>query len=187
VDRYVVLGTKKLFSLTRTKLRLAEEADTVETRPSPLPLPKLFAGVELNTVPDSRAYWQALKDKVDYTDDLSVASTTLELCDIIECVKYRFELPEYMPLINEIPSGKPLTILLLTPDGSPGALYIGEDPPPGVMHYSRVISGIAPLLHHLYRSPYLSEGTRLRNVEVRYGGRNLLGNAVNHALTAFLA
>ena len=40
IDKYVKEGAKKILSLTRTKIRLAKEAGTVECRPAPLPLVK---------------------------------------------------------------------------------------------------------------------------------------------------
>jgi hypothetical protein len=191
VDKYAVKGVKKLFSLARTKMRLAEEADTEETLPRPLPLVKLFAGVELSTLVECKAHWQMLKGAVDYGDGRSAASTTLQLCDIIEGVKYRFEPKEYMPLLGAGEfarledgcrrSNAPLHILIMTSEPAPDAVYLGEDPPPGVSHFSRVISGIAPLLHLIYASPYFSDDTRLRNIEVARGSETLLGRAVEQA------
>jgi len=37
MDRFAINGVKKIFSLARTKIRLAEEADTVYVKPKPLP------------------------------------------------------------------------------------------------------------------------------------------------------
>jgi hypothetical protein len=195
-DKYVVMGAKKMFSLTRTKLRLAEESETVEARPAPLPLVKLFAQVELNTVAECRQHWQKMKADVDYRDDGSVATTVLQLCDLIECVKYKFEPKEYMPLFGaegfkemetECRLAKePLNILLMTAEGLQNSVYFGENPPLKVRHYSRVISGIAPLLHHLYSSDYFSNGIKLRNIFVCHGSRTLLGNAVEYALKVYL-
>ncbi len=235
MDRYAVKGFKKLSGLCRTKIRLAEEAGTVNTRPSPLPLPRLYSGVELKTVEECRKYAEELRNSTDFDDSLSVAYATLELCDIIEGVKYDFEPPEYMPLTDEVPSGKPATILLMadaaerpedsTPvfigrnppegvrqysnlfnkkvdqkcvsltghsknkvmhgniSGDSTPVFIGRNPPEGVRHYSRVVSGVAPLLHHLYSSEYHSDGKMLKNVEVLHGSRTLLGDAVYHALS----
>jgi hypothetical protein len=195
MDKYAVRGLKKLFSLCATKIRLAREAGTVEVRPAPLPLVKLYGGVELNTVDECWEYRGRFKDGVDYSDAHSVASAALQLADIIEGVKYAYEPLEYMPLIDEeglksieedcSKTDKPLTILLLTHESCEHSVFIGDNPPPKVRHYSRVISGVAPLLHHLLRSQYFSDGVRLRNVRVHYGGGTLLGAALYHALTFF--
>jgi len=187
VDKYAAKGAKKLFSLSRTKIRLAKEAETIETRPVPLPIVRLFSGVELRTVEECEAHTGRLKEEVDYDDDGSVATTVVQLCDIIEGVKYRFEPPEYMPLMGEedlallekecAASGLPLAILIMSDDVRGPSVFFGEEPPAGARHYSRVISGIAPLLRYLYESKHFSEGKRLRNVTVQYAGKTLLANA----------
>ncbi|MFH1056063.1 MAG: hypothetical protein V1744_08230 [Candidatus Altiarchaeota archaeon] len=191
MDKYVKDGVKKLFSLTRTKIRLAEEAETFEVKPAPLPVVKLFSNQEVVNVAECKVLWQELKEGMDYDNDMNVASTVLQLCDIIECVKHRFEHPDYMPLLTEEElsmlegecrkNDRSLNVLLMTTEPLSG-VYFGEDPPEGVRHYSRVISGIAPFLRFAYNSNYLSEDVKLRNMRVHYGTRTLLGNAVNFAL-----
>jgi hypothetical protein len=191
-EKYVTDGVKKLFGLTRTKLRLAKEAHTLEAIPSPMPLVKLFCGLDVSSLAECKAHLKRLRDGVDYSDDLNMAMTVIQLCDIIECVKHRFEHPDYMPLFHReefaillaecYDAKAPLGILLMVQEVMPHSVYVGEDPPPGVRHYSRVVSGVAPLLHHLYDSAYFHEGVRLRNVKIAYAGRNILGNAVNFAL-----
>jgi hypothetical protein len=197
VDKYVVKGVKKLFCLARTKMRLAEEAGTVEARPAPLPLVMLLAGKELMTVSDCKTHWQMLKGGIDYSDDATVAVAVLQLCDIIECVKHRFEPAEYMPLFGaeefkrleaECKAAKaPMTILLMATEAVSCSVFIGEGPPQGVRHYSRGVPGIAPSLHHVYASAHFSDGKKLKNVAFRHGGRTLLGNAVEVALGRYLA
>lgn len=187
MDRYSARGLKKLYSLTRIKLRLAREAETAESRPAPLPLVKLFSGVEVNTVEDCFAHRERL---------MSAGSSfaALQLCDIIEGVKYRFEPAENMPLMSSeqfsvLEDGcrnarQPLCILLMAPNEGlyPHSVFIGEDPPAGCPHFSRFVSGTAPLLHRLYASDYFRDGPTLRNVSVSFGCRSLLGNAVYSAL-----
>jgi hypothetical protein len=197
MDKYAIKGLKKLFSLTKTKLRLASESQTAETQPHPLPIVKLFSCLEANTVADCAEHWQRLKDNVDYCDDTVMAYATVQLCDIIEAVKYRFEPVKYMPLMREDEMDKfmadcenrnePLRILLMTSEGAPSSIYFGEDAPAGSRHYSRVVSAIAPFLRCAYKSPHLSDGLKLKNIEVRYGRRTLLADAAGHAMETLIA
>jgi hypothetical protein len=193
---YARKGQKKLFSLTCTKLRLACESGTTKAIPAPVPLVKLFSGKVLRTTVECKIHWQRLKDEVDYEDDLITAHTTLQLCDIIESVKYGFETAVDMPQITDkeladIEVGcklksLPLRILLMTTETAPDSIYFGEDPPPGARQYSRVVSGIAPFLRYAFKSPHLHDGLNLKNVEVAYGGRSLIADAVNDALSTLI-
>jgi hypothetical protein len=197
VDKYAARGVKKLFSLARTKMRLADEAGTEETRPRPLPLVKIFAGAELSTLAECKSHWQMLKDGVDLGDGRSAASATLQLCDIIEGVKYLFEPEEYMPLARAeeferlraqcMRQNLPMHVLLMSSEAAPCSVYLGEEPPPGALHFSRVISGIAPLLRLIYASPHFSDGIRPRNITVVHGSATLLGRAVEQALRTLAA
>ena len=192
MDVYARKGLKKLFSLTRTKLRLADESGTVDARPAPLFLANLFCGRQLRTVAECKTHWQRLKDDIDFDDGAESAKTTLQLCEIIESVKYGFESADDMPQISDEElarieaackaEGAPLRILLMTSEAPPRSLYFGEDPPAGARTYSRVVSGIAPFLRFAYRSPYLSDGLRLRNIEVSKGRMTLISGAAAHAL-----
>ncbi|MBD3387774.1 MAG: hypothetical protein GF416_01885 [Candidatus Altiarchaeales archaeon] len=186
MNRYAVKGVKKLFSRSNTKIRLAEEAGTSKVRPSPLPLPERYANVELNTVEECKIHRERLRELIDFEDILNVAYATLQLCDIIEGVKWKYEPAEYMPLMDRIPEDMPLNIALMHPKPPKGSIFIGENPPPTVRHYSRVVSGIAPLLQHIYNTGKHNEGNRLVAVRTVYAGGNKMGCAVCAAINALI-
>jgi len=94
MEKYILKGAKKLFSLTRTKIRLVEESGTIDTKPGPLPLVKLLSGKEITTVAQAKEYRDELLKDTDFSDSKSTASSVLQLMDIIEGVKYKFEPPE---------------------------------------------------------------------------------------------
>jgi len=100
VDRYVRDGAKKLFSLTKTKIRLAEEAGTAECRPHPLPLVKRLSGEDISTVEEAKQYRETLLKNTPFDDEKSVASSVLQCMDLIEGVKYLYEPHECMSNIG---------------------------------------------------------------------------------------
>jgi hypothetical protein len=193
MDRFSIKGTKKLFSLTKTKIRLATEADTVETRPAPLPLVKRFTGKEIATVKEAGEYTEELRKTADFSDDRCMAETVLMLIDIIEGVKYRFEPQEYCALLgrNEMKAleaaakeaQQNVNILLLAEKRGDGMnLFIGEDPPSGVVHVGRLVSNVASFLDYAFHSSYFSENGKLKNIRASAGRKTLLAAAVYSAL-----
>lgn len=185
----MVDGVKKLFSLTKTKMRLAREADTINVRPEPLPLVKRFAQVELRTVEECERHWLMMKDNLDYADGDAIAKVVVQLCDIIEGVKWKFEEPDGFSLIDEegfkaiesecAAHDLMLNLVLLSdeiPDGV--TLYIGGNPPDGVHHLGRHVSNIAEFMDFAYGSKYFSDGHSLRNVRAFASGRNIISSAV---------
>jgi hypothetical protein len=196
MDRFAIKGVKKLFSLTRTKLRLAVEADTVDTRPRPLPLVKLLSGEGITTVREAMEYRDRLHSLVDYSNPGVVAKTVFELLDIIEGVKYGFEPPELCVLLGEkelkdveekaVRGSLPVNLLLLTDKSPPGVnLFVGENPPEDSLHLGRAPSTIAFFLDFAFNSNYLSEDLRLRNIQVYCGRKTLILHAIHFSLEEF--
>jgi hypothetical protein len=193
MDRFFIKGAKKLFSLTRTKIRLAKEANTTETKPAPLPLVARFSGRTVSTVEEAEGFLSELRAMTDFTENRRTAETILILIDIIEGVKHLFEPPEYCALLSrekmeelEEKAKKEhlkANILLLTSERGEGLnLFIGEDPPQKVVHVGRLVSNLASLLDFLLASDYFSENGRLANIQVSAGGKTLLAAAVYAAL-----
>jgi hypothetical protein len=193
MDRFFIKGTKKLFSLTKTKIRLATEAGTIETRPAPLPLVKRFTGKEIATVKEAGEYTEELRKTADFSDDRRTAETVLMLIDIIEGVKYRFEPQEYCALLGRTEmktledaakeAQQNVNILLLAEERGDGInLFIGEDPPPGVVHAGRLVSNLASFLDYALKSDHFSENGRLKNIRASAGRKTLLAAAVYAAL-----
>lgn len=190
MSRCFVAGTKKLFSLAKTKIRLAEDSDTFETKPAPLPLIKKISGEEIKTVEEAKKYLEERREKIDYSNRRELAENILMILDVIEGVKYRFEPPEYQILLSKkelmILEGQEITILMLSSAKTGGVdLFLGEDPPEGVLHLGRVVSNIAPFLDYAFTSTHFSEGLRLRNICVRVGRKTLIAYAVKEALCEF--
>jgi len=183
-NKYAVKGVKKLFSLTKTKIRLAKEVKTIYTKPKPLPLVKKLAGVEVNTIDEAENLWQTLKEKVDYNNPKSMAETTLQLLDIIEGVKHKYEPKEYFCLLTQEETKKLLekkvNILLACQPTTKGVnLYIGENPPKGVIHLGRVTTNLATFLAIAL--------PKLKNIKIHSNQKTLINNAVYHALETFKA
>lgn len=193
MDRFSIKGTKKLFSLTKTKIRLAKEAGTIETKPAPLPLVKRFSGREVSTVDDAESFLSELRAKTDFSDGRRTAETALMLIDTIEGVKYRFEPPEYCALLNRgemndlekaaKETHQIVNIQLLTEKTGDGInLFLGEDPPAGTVHAGRLVSNIASFIDYAFCSNYFSDGKKLANIRVFAGRKTLLAAAVYAAL-----
>ena len=196
MDKYVISGTKKLFSLTRTKIRMAEEADTIECRPDPLSLVRRLSGVNISTVGDAKAYRDELLKNTSFSDEKSVASSVLQCMDMIEGVKYKYEPPQYMSNIDarglkdieERAKEKELavSILLMTQTPPEGInLFIGETLPPGAIFLSGVPTSIATFLEFAFGSPYFSDGCNLRHIRSIIGHRTLIINAIHHSLGVY--
>jgi len=192
MDRYVIRGVKKLFSLTRTKIRLAEEAGTKITKPSPLPLVLFFSGVEVRLVSEAKEIVGKLKENVNFENSHEVGKCVAQLIDIIEGVKWKFE-PEEMKVLldkeklinleNETESNKAALTILMGGEWESyeinyPSIYVGFTPPDGVLHLGRVPSTLSFFLSYALQSNYFSSAGKLRNVEVRIRKRTLLWNAL---------
>jgi hypothetical protein len=193
MDRYVISGTKKLFSLVRTKIRLAEEADTIDCRPDPLPLVKRLSGVNISEIAEAKAYREELLNNTSYSDEKSIASSVLQCMDLIEGVKYKYEPSQYMSNIDarmmkdieERAKEKALSVnmLLMTQTAPEGInLFIGENSPSGAVFVSGVPTSIAPFLEYAFGSAYFSDVCSLRNIRCVLGHRSLIINAIHHSL-----
>lgn len=193
MDKYTIKGTKKLLSLTRTKIRLAEEAETIECRPKPLPLIKLLSGVKINTVADAKEYREDLVKNLDTSDPMNVANTVLQSMDLIEGVKYEFEPPEFLANIDEKKlmwieeeageKALPLNILFMTKTAPEGLnLFIGYEPPEGVIFLSAVPTTLAFFLNYAFNSSYFTLNMKLRNIKSFLGHKTLILNAIHHSL-----
>ncbi|RLI92732.1 MAG: hypothetical protein DRO95_01535 [Candidatus Altiarchaeales archaeon] len=199
MDKYVVRGVKKLFSLTRTKIRLAKDSNTILTRPNPLPIIEFLSDEKIGTVDKCEEYREKLKKSLDFSNQMSVAITVFELLDIIEGVKYKFEPEEYLTLIKfdelkriereAIKNSLRLNLLLLSEDILDGInLYIGNNPPEDAIHLGRVVSNIAFLLNFLFHSDYFynnGKNGKFTNFAVSQGHKTLIGNAVYFSLGVF--
>ncbi|MFH1721217.1 MAG: hypothetical protein ABH950_01285 [Candidatus Altiarchaeota archaeon] len=192
MNRFFVQGTKKLFSLTKTKIRLAEEAGTDKTRPSPLPLVQKLSGLNLETVEQAKDYVSFLRNSVNFKEEQELAKAVLQLMDIIEGVKYKFEPKDAFLLLSDedlekVGRGrKHITILLDSQSLGEGVnLYFGFDPPRDSIHAGTMPSPIATLVDFLFNSRFYFKGERLRNVSVRLGGKTLLLNTAYHSLLVY--
>jgi len=197
MEKHIIKGAKKLFSLTRTKLRLAEESGTIDTRPGPLPLVKLLSGREITTVAQAKEYRDELLQHTDFSDSKSTASSVLQLMDIIEGVKYGFEPKEACLNLTkegfreiEIQAGKdsiPINILLMTKEIPANGinLFIGENSPENSIFLSIVPTSIAGLLNFAFHSEYFSDGPELKNIVSVLGHRTLILNAIYFSLGCF--
>jgi len=196
MDRFAIKGTKKLFGLARTKIRLAEEADTIETIPAPLPLIKLLSGEEITTVEGAKEYRDKLRDSIDFSDSGGVARAVFELLDIVEGVKYKFEPPELCVLVGEdelkamerraMKESLPINVLLMTENAPEGVnIFIGEEPPENSLHLGRVPSTLAIFLNFAFNSAYLSEESRLKNIRAILGRKTLILDAIYFSLGEF--
>lgn len=193
MDKFVVKGIKKIFSLTRTKIRLAEESHTVYVKPRPLPLVKILSGKKINTIEEAKQYMEEMKEHMDYSQTKDSATTVLQLMDIIEGVKYRYEPDEFMPQITEnylkkmednaLKENSPMNIQLMTLK-SYGAvnLFIGKNPPENTILLGGVPSNLAFFLRYALKSDYFSKDLMLRNVKSIRGARTLIINAIHHSL-----
>ncbi len=194
MEKHVIRGAKKIFSLTRTKIRLAEEAQTIDTKPIPLPLVKMLSGKEINNVNRAKEYREELLRHTDFSDPGALARAVLQLMDIIEGVKYKFEPPEYCLNLSadefmkiEAMARKNsmrVNLLLMTKDAPDRGvnLFIGENSPGNSIFLSRVPTSIAGVLNLAFKSDYLSDGLKLRNVTSVMGHRTLILNAIHFSL-----
>lgn len=196
MDKYSVAGAKKLFSLTKTKIRLAVETDTAECRPHPLPLIKRLSGIDISSVEEARAHREELIKDTRFSDDLSVASAVFQCMDLIEGVKYKYEPPQYTSNIDARmmkdlekeakEKAVPVNVLLMTRTAPEGInLFIGENPPPGTLFVSGVPTSLASLLEYAFGSEYFSDNGRLKNIRSVAGHRTLILNAIHHSLGAY--
>ncbi len=196
MEKITIKGIKKLFSLTKTKIRLAKEADTEYTKPKPLPLIKLLSGWEIGTVGQAEEYLIQLKKKIDYADDGGAAKTVFELMDIIEGVKYKFEPLEFMVGVDEKKlseiEGKakekqmPVNLLLMTEKERDGLnLFVGYGQPKNTVFLSRVPTTLAYFINFAFNSEYFSHEHELKNVNIVPGHKTLILNAISFALSEF--
>ena len=210
MNKYAIKGTKKLLSLTRTKIRLAEESETEYTKPRPLPLVKLLSGRKIERIKDTKEYREILANEVDFLIPGSVASTVIQAMDIIEGVKYKFEPDDLCVQIDctgfsELEkyakeNSLPINILLMTKENeSFGAkdthtrigqnLFVGYEPPKNAILLGRVPTTLSFFLDFAFNSEYLSERVegelKLKNVNVIPGHKTLILNAIYFALLEF--
>lgn len=182
-SKYATKGAKKLFSLTKTKIRLARESKTVYVKPKPLPLVKFFSGAEINTIDEAEEFRQTLKDKIDYDNPESIAKTIFQLMDIIEGVKHKYEPKEYFCLLKEeeikkiLRENKKINLLLAHPPVEGLNLFIGEDPPDNTIHYGRVTTNLAVLIN-------IALPKEIKKMNIHIGRKTLINNAVHYALEA---
>lgn len=190
MDKFVVKGARKLLSLTKTKIRLAEEAETLCTKPKPLPLVKLLSGVELKSIGDVKDFIG--KIRLNFEDEDEAYKTVLELMDVVEGVKHKFEPLEYCALVDETTLGKieervklgeAVNILLMSDKVGGGVnLYVGYDPLESAIHYGRVPTTLAVYLAYALKSDALSKDMKLASTKIILGHNTLILNAIYHAI-----
>lgn len=196
MEKYIIKGAKKLLSLTRTKIRLAEESDTVYTKPTPLPLVKLLFYVEIRTIEQAKKYRDDLVDNTDFSDSKSVASAVIQAMDIIEGVKYGYEPEDCLSHIDEkrfkeiesqaIKEGKPVNILLMTKKIPEGLnIFVGYDPPKEVVFLSCVPTSLATFLNLAFNSDYFSQNLKLKNINSILGHKTLILNTIHFSFGEF--
>lgn len=196
MDKFTILGTKRLFSLTKTKIRLAEESETIYTKPKPLPLVKLISGRDMDTLEQAKEYREELAKNIDYENPRNISNSVLQLIDIIEGVKYKFEPAEFQCLIddkilknienNAKENSSKINLLLMTKIAPKGInLFVGKNPPENSIHLGRVPSTVAYFLRFAFSSDYFSEGKQLKNINSIIGHRTLILNAIWFSLGEF--
>jgi hypothetical protein len=157
---------------------------------------KLLSGCELKTVSDTEKYLDELKLNINYDDKKSVAKAVIELMDIIEGVKYKYEPAEFLTNISEDKLGEiertaversaPVNILLMTREAQSGLnLFVGENPPKNVFFLSGVPTTLSFFMNFAFNSDYFSGNLQLKNVNVILGRRTLITNAIWFALGEF--
>jgi len=199
MDKYIKKGMKKLFALTKTKIKLAEQHKTSKLKPAPLPLIKIISAKELFTLEDAKSFLEELKAELDFNSSVEVARTTLELLEVIEGVKWKFEPSRCFSQISEddfkkleercLKENLELHFLFMTksvPENAIG-IYIGENPPSNAIFLSEVPSSISTILPYLFSSSYFSyfPKLKLRNVASVLGKRTLLNSLIHFSLGQF--
>ena len=207
MEKHAIAGAKKLLSLTKTKIRLAKEANTIDCKPAPLPLAKYLSGISIETIDSAAEYREKLLKEIDYSNDYSVASTVFQCMDIIEGVKHKFEPEEYCfnlsteDLIkieeNSRKESIPLNILLMTTSVVPSLtgmlrhnsinLYIGEkeNKPENAIYVSGVPTSLAEFILFALKSNHFSSNQRLKNIKCVLGRKTLINNAISSSLAAY--
>jgi hypothetical protein len=194
MDKYEIKGIKKLRSLTRTKIRLAEEAGTVRTISEPLPLVKFLSNREIRTIKEAKDYREELGS--DYNNAKKAAKDVLEMMDIIEGVKYGFEPKELMMNLSFEDLKKierkasddleKVTLLMMGGNVQKGpTLFIGKNTPRGARFLSGVPTSVAGFLDFAFHSDYFWDGARLKNIRVIMGHQTLILDAICFALGEF--
>lgn len=187
-------GLKKLFSLTKTKIRLAEEAKTIELKPSPLPLIKFFSGEEVRTVVEAKEFRERLTKKINFEKNREIAEITFQLLDIIEGVKYKFEPEDCCFSLSEEKlrefenENKELIILIMTKISYPERginLFFGENTPEGAIFISKVPSSIAPLLNFTFHSKHFFRNGKLYHITSILGRKTMLTTLIHFSLGEF--
>lgn len=191
-DKYAVKGLKKLFGLTKTKIRLAREAGTIQVKQGPLPLVEYVSGIQIKSVDEAEARLQELKANIDYLNANSVCSTVLELMDIIEGVKHLFEPPELCVLLRDeefrrveqrVVEGDKINLLLMSEEILDGVnMYVGYEPPKGSLHLGRVPTTLSSFMAYSLNSNTLSSDMKLRNVRIVLGHQTLILNSIFNAI-----
>ncbi len=174
---------KKLRSLTRIKIELAEEHGTEEVDVSPLPLVERYFGERVETVEDAWGFYEKyVVDMPEVRDIGEVARLVMACFDVIEGVKHEFEPPELVYLSPDLSGVDGVVLDVMTDDPEPGVFYVGE-PPEGVevRHVGRVVSTLARFLPEAEEVELL-DVEDLSGVEARFGRFTLLSHATAVAL-----
>jgi hypothetical protein len=193
MEKHAIAGTKKLLSLTKTKIRLAKEANTTDCKPAPLPLVKFLSGVSIETIDSAAEYREKLLKEIDYSNDESVASTVFQCMDIIEGVKHKYEPQEYCFNLSADDlkglESVPVTILLMATNVVPNYvnLYIGDksEKPENAIYLSGVPTSLAEFILFALKSDYFSSNLRLKNIKIILGRKTLINNAISSSLAAY--
>ncbi|MBD3260600.1 MAG: hypothetical protein GF334_02810 [Candidatus Altiarchaeales archaeon] len=184
---------KKLFSLTKTKIRLAQQAHTVGMKPQPLILPEKFFGEKIGGVSEAEKFMQKRKNDTNYNNQVDMAKTSLCLFEIIEKVKYEYEPPRYRPKAGEdefrqaaehAKEGLEVWLSIMEGEqaGQQPMVYVGEDPPENCIHLGIPVSTAIIFLAYAIKNAELSEENHFKNMVVSKGRDTLLGSTLYYSL-----
>jgi hypothetical protein len=198
MEKHAIAGTKKLLSLTKTKIRLAKEANTIDCKPSPIPLVKFLSGASIENIDSAAEYREKLLKEIDYSNDQLVASTVFQCMDLIEGVKHKYEPKEYCfnPTQEDLldiekkakEENEKINLLIMSDKSLLGInLYIGEkeNKPENAIYVSGVPTSLAEFVLFALKSEYFSSQGRLRNIKIVLGRKTLINNAISSSLAAY--
>ncbi len=169
-------GLKKLRSLVRIKIELAEDHGTEEVDLRPLPIVKEYYGEEIRTVEEAREFYESELERMHRVELEEVPKVVFSAFDVIEGVKHEFEPEEFMYQGCELDRLDGLKLDIMTDDARDGAAYVGE-PPEDVeegLWVGRVVSTISRLLPECAEAGLIKRCSDVKGFDVRVGRFTLL-------------
>ena len=179
-------GLKKLRSLVRIKIELAEDHGTREVDVRPLPVVRDYYGVDIRTVEEAREFYERELIRMHRVDTEEVPKVVFSAFDVIEGVKHEFEPRKLMYQGCEVDRMEDLKLDIMTDEPRAGAAYVGE-PPEGVdegLWVGRVVSVISRLLPECVRAGKINRCSDVEGFDVRVGRFTLLNYVTAAAFDA---